>query len=104
MSSSFSPSQLQKPPPSAAKASKGNSNTQANDASIASRADKADFLADVGTIVDFVTGDLCHKHDALLMIDDIQAGMGRTGKLFAHMGEAGVKPDEAQGHGDEQGQ
>lgn len=36
---------------------------------------------------------LCHKHDALLIIDDVQAGMGRTGKLFSHFGEAGVKPD-----------
>jgi len=36
---------------------------------------------------------LCHKHDALLMIDDVQAGMGRTGKILSHMGEVGIKPD-----------
>lgn len=36
--------------------------------------------------------ELCDKHDALLIIDDVQAGMGRTGKLFSHMAE-GVKPD-----------
>jgi len=36
---------------------------------------------------------LCHKHDALLIIDDVQAGMGRTGKLFAHFGEPGIRPD-----------
>jgi acetylornithine/N-succinyldiaminopimelate aminotransferase len=36
---------------------------------------------------------LCHKHDALLILDDIQCGMGRTGKLFAHFAEPGVKPD-----------
>lgn len=37
--------------------------------------------------------DLCHKHDALLVLDDVQAGMGRTGKLFSYFAEAGVKPD-----------
>ena len=37
--------------------------------------------------------ELCHKVGALLIIDDVQAGMGRTGKLFSHMNEAGVKPD-----------
>src|SRR6185312_2038091 len=37
--------------------------------------------------------ELCDKHDALLMIDDIQAGMMRTGKLFSHFAEPGVKPD-----------
>lgn len=37
--------------------------------------------------------DLCHKHDALLMLDQVQCGMGRTGKLFSHFAEPGVKPD-----------
>lgn len=27
--------------------------------------------------------DLCQQHDALMMIDEVQTGMGRTGKLFA---------------------
>lgn len=37
--------------------------------------------------------DLCHKHDALLMLDQVQCGMGRTGKLFSHFAEPGVAPD-----------
>ncbi len=37
--------------------------------------------------------ELCRKVDALLIIDDVQAGMGRTGKLFSHMNDPGVKPD-----------
>lgn len=37
--------------------------------------------------------DLCHKHDALLMLDEVQDGMMRTGKLFSHFAEEGVKPD-----------
>lgn len=36
---------------------------------------------------------LCHKHGALLIVDDVQAGMGRTGHLFSHFAEAGVTPD-----------
>lgn len=36
---------------------------------------------------------LCHKHDALLMLDQVQCGMMRTGKLFSHFAEEGVKPD-----------
>jgi acetylornithine/N-succinyldiaminopimelate aminotransferase len=35
---------------------------------------------------------LCDRHDALLMLDEIQCGMGRTGPLFAHHGD-GVVPD-----------
>lgn len=37
--------------------------------------------------------DLCHKVDALLVLDEVQSGMGRTGKLFAHQHEKGVVPD-----------
>ncbi len=35
---------------------------------------------------------LCDENDWLLMIDEVQCGMGRTGKWFAHQW-AGVKPD-----------
>ena len=35
---------------------------------------------------------LCDKHDALLVLDEIQCGMGRTGGLFAHWQDA-VVPD-----------
>ena len=35
---------------------------------------------------------LCDKRDWLLMIDEVQCGMGRTGKWFAHQW-AGIKPD-----------
>ena len=35
---------------------------------------------------------LCDRHDALLVLDEIQCGMGRTGTLFAHA-QDGVKPD-----------
>jgi len=35
---------------------------------------------------------LCDTHDWLLMIDEVQCGMGRTGKWFAHQW-AGILPD-----------
>ena len=35
---------------------------------------------------------LCDKHNALMIFDEVQTGMGRTGHLFAYMG-LGVTPD-----------
>ncbi|MGA2855594.1 MAG: ornithine--oxo-acid transaminase [Candidatus Sulfotelmatobacter sp.] len=36
---------------------------------------------------------ICREHRILLMCDEIQSGLGRTGKLFAYMHEENVKPD-----------
>ncbi|MCD8548366.1 MAG: aspartate aminotransferase family protein [Aeromonadaceae bacterium] len=36
--------------------------------------------------------ELCDAHDALLIMDEVQTGMGRTGHLFGYMG-LGVEPD-----------
>lgn len=36
---------------------------------------------------------LCREHNILFIDDEIQAGLGRTGKLFAYQHEDGVKPD-----------
>ncbi|MGQ4511311.1 aminotransferase class III-fold pyridoxal phosphate-dependent enzyme [Streptomyces sp. DW26H14] len=37
--------------------------------------------------------DLLHKHKALLIADEVQTGMGRTGAFYAYQHEAGVEPD-----------
>ena len=37
--------------------------------------------------------DLCRRHEALLVLDEIQSGMGRTGKFLAYEWEAGIEPD-----------
>ena len=36
--------------------------------------------------------EICDQHDWLLMLDEIQTGMGRTGKLFSHQ-HNGILPD-----------
>jgi acetylornithine/N-succinyldiaminopimelate aminotransferase len=36
--------------------------------------------------------ELCDKHNALLIFDEVQTGVGRTGELYAYMG-LGVTPD-----------
>ncbi len=45
---------------------------------------RAEYLRQVRT--------LCDERDWLMMIDEVQCGMGRTGKWFAHQW-AGIKPD-----------
>lgn len=36
---------------------------------------------------------LCDRHGALMVLDEVQCGMGRTGKLWCHQWEEGVIPD-----------
>ncbi len=40
--------------------------------------------------------DLCDEHQALLVFDEVQCGMGRTGGLFACYMHYGVTPDGHQ--------
>jgi acetylornithine/succinyldiaminopimelate/putrescine aminotransferase len=37
--------------------------------------------------------ELLHKHKALLIADEVQTGMGRTGDFYAYQHEEGVEPD-----------
>ncbi|UNO43110.1 aspartate aminotransferase family protein [Streptomyces sp. MST-110588] len=37
--------------------------------------------------------ELLHKHKALLIADEVQTGLGRTGDFFAYQHEGGVEPD-----------
>jgi len=36
---------------------------------------------------------LCSEHNVLFIVDEIQTGLGRTGKLFAYLHESHAKPD-----------
>lgn len=36
---------------------------------------------------------LCHRHGALFVADEVQCGMGRTGKFLALQHEEGAEPD-----------
>ena len=37
--------------------------------------------------------EICDRHNVLLILDEIQSGLARTGKMLATDFEAGVKPD-----------
>lgn len=70
------------------------------------RMDKGDVCAVISEVVQGEGGikpaapgfllkvqELCRTHDALLMLDQVQCGMGRTGHVFSHFAEKGLKPD-----------
>ncbi len=40
-----------------------------------------------------VAAELCAENDALLIVDEVQCGMGRTGRLFAYEWTPGIVPD-----------
>ncbi|WP_162415385.1 aspartate aminotransferase family protein [Cyclobacterium roseum] len=44
---------------------------------------------------DFLRGlsELARKYEAILIVDEVQAGYGRTGKFFAHQWTSGLEPD-----------
>jgi acetylornithine/N-succinyldiaminopimelate aminotransferase len=44
---------------------------------------------------DYLRGlrELCNEFALMLVYDEVQSGMGRTGKLFAHQSENGAEPD-----------
>ena len=48
----------------------------------------------INATVEFAQGvrELCDEHNALLVFDEVQTGVGRTGELYAYMG-LGVTPD-----------
>ena len=48
----------------------------------------------ISPTVEFIKGvrELCDQHNALLVFDEVQTGVGRTGELYAYMG-LGVTPD-----------
>lgn len=48
-------------------------------------------VPDVGYLTK--AGELCKKYGALLILDEVQTGMGRTGKMFAYQHEESCEPD-----------
>ncbi|MFE3019504.1 aspartate aminotransferase family protein [Streptomyces sp. NPDC059256] len=41
----------------------------------------------------YAAQELLHRHRALLIVDEVQTGLGRTGDFYAHQHEEGVEPD-----------